>query len=544
MPGQIVDGGGFDVLRHIPTTPTVTVRVPKDSLTRYLNALLPYVNPAGSADPEMPNVDKRRVHISSRWLEGWDTDLRQQEWEEIQKDCPLDPNAPPGSSFSTQSWYKDRIIQFADFSNYRLLGKTPHLDPPDAVRPMNASGLLNYMIMDLPIYKDPTFGIPLYQIDTGWFEGMDTYYFTYGDDPDLSMTKPGFPLRYRLACLYTAILSDLVHVTNRFRYKQDPRKPTVPLLRYKGLVGFGGNGYTAFIEQGVLECFWDQYDLGFSIDLQTGAVTDLGDPADEKFEAAVELRWGNWFMPSNRDYRHRSDSNKTIFPGMRFTDLFTEHATRGVAEVILADRLDWDDSVSCDHDIPFGSVAGFKRLRRCSPEIYRAGYDGYESPTAPLLLGANTDIAQVVESLRDAHGIGSVVRQNGLALTTTAEAVKSEDHHLLEMVSKSASAPTRSRGRTPEHKRVYTVENAEAFKTYLVEGQKDNAERNSVIPGKTQWEFLMGLGSIIEGYNTWNKAALKEDQKLLRKYSRDNPGTSVSWEPFPPLFNVKVEVVA
>ena len=528
MPAELRTVDGVETLFHVPKQPTITIKVPKDAVVRYLTGETPVLPPAAVFNDA---EDVKSARLNQRWCTaGW---------------CPTyPPKVVQNTEDPLHIYYTKRGIDEPSWINYNLIGKVPHVDTPDEVVPWSElRQFVGYREAKEEWFQDPENGLPFYRIDTGWFEGVDSYSFLYGtEDPTLHFEHPDFPRRYREACLFTDMFSDFISTSSRYVYREGVRERNIPLFRASALVGFR-NGYTVF--KGLkVSVFFDHYDTGFTLDYTTGKFTDLGDPADEEFEANIQLQ-GNWFNPSYMSYNRHARSFTTIPKGARFSDIFTEYGTRGAAEHVLRGALDWNDSVSCDTPgIPFGMVAGHRRLKRCTPEEFSRSYVEY-SPSAPLLLESSRDIKSVVDSLRATYDVGSLVRQNGLALSTTSQAVKSEDHHLLEMVSKGTVVPQGRRrwGRDPEHKRVYTPENAESFKTYLIEGQDSDALRPSVLPSMNQWEFLMAMGKVVEDFNAWIKDGKKKDQKVMNQWERQHPDGKLPWVASDPFFRVKLEVV-
>jgi hypothetical protein len=527
---------GHGTAIHIPTVPTVKIQVKRELMTQYLKGQSP-VFPVSIDDDA--NEVYTRVYLHNRWAHGW-----------------VNPNPHPAPTGPTQNdndplleFYNVRAVRDDAWNAYQILGKTPHADLPDQIVPWTCiQKHLGWRELQGPEHALPENGCYLYDIDTGWFEAMDVYAFIYGSRygsqkerlKHLSMDNSDFPLRYRKACLFTDMFKNWISTDARFNYSGDnPRSEDVPLLRVKARVGFYGSN--AIIRDVVVSAFFDQHDIGFAIDMTTGEYTDLGDPATEEFYANVRLK-GNWFMPSALDHNRKSNRMcQNLYPGMRFSDLFTDHAQRAVAEGVIASSTDWNETVSCDTDFPYGFIAGYTRIKRTPLEDWykcSADYDPKES----LHLEINQDTKSLIDALRTNFSVGSTIRQNGLALTSTSAAVKNEDHHLLECVSKGTTVH-KSRWREPEHKRVYTVENAEAFKSYLVEGQESNAESDSVLQGINQWDLLMSLGKMVETFNDWIKTASKEDQKVIRQWEKKNPDKICKWKPFSqPFLKVKLEV--
>lgn len=539
MPELRTHENGSATLVHLDKTPTVTIKVPQSAVVRFLTDQMPYVEePVATEHDHQYAVERRftRVHSNDRWLSHYKT-KPQPPWY---NDSGVADSNHPGYAF-----YNNKGIGTYAWDSYQILGKTPHLDTPDVIMQWDdLRPILGWHEMDSPLNKLPENGCYMYQIDTGWFEAVEAYGFLYGNDdhPNLHMEHPDFPVRYRKDCLLTSLLREFITADSRFSYGSDRRDSNIPLLRATFLVGF--HGHSAIIGDVKVKAFFDRQDIGFAIDMTTGEFTDLGDPAEEEFQANVHVR-GRWFLPSYIDHARKGPQYNTLLPGMRFSDLFNDHGQRGVAEAIVAQSVEWNDSISCDTPgFPFGAIAGYRRIKRTTPENYGAWAEHYDSACG-LIMGVSTTIKSVVDTLRTNFDVGTTLRYNGIALTSTADAVKNEDHHILECVSKGTVIPKKKRrwsSGPDEHKRVYTVENAETFKPYLVEGQDRNANAASNIPGMNRWTFLLSVGKIAEDFDAWIKKAAKGDNKLLNQWERKNPGNSIEWIPFSWIINVKLEV--
>lgn len=309
------------------------------------------------------------------------------------------------------------------------------------------------------------------------------------------------------------ILAELLR--SMFGIQQEYSIESVPayLVRFSGHITFLDS--YLLVRDGTFGVFYPRQGIGFELDLTTGDIAELGSPAPAPVEDtnaySTTLRLPGTFYQNEATATYSS----TEPLGVQIRRYAVERLVRRKASTALA----WsEEGISCsDPELPFGLLAGTLNVQHNSK--LPQGSDNFTWDVF-----AHNDNKSLVHSLRNQWGVGTVLRTNGLALQTTQASIKAENHTVMETVTKRVTIPPGRRrrhnwGNQDElHMLIYTTDNAEAFKTEVVEGQPDKADR-AVGMGVDlgYWDLLMTLGRIVESYNNWHdgwkKAAKRWEEK-------------------------------